>query len=125
MTCLPTSMRSSSWARISLYPEPQTSRRTVIAIFPHMHQVGTHFKAEIERGGNTITLWDDDFQFESQEFAVPVQFGRRPPRHPHRLGPTTNFTPMSAASRGAISSIDIRGRRAGLKPGPQRMNEER
>ncbi len=44
--------------------------RTIIAIFPHMHQVGSHFKAEIERGGGSQLLWDDDYQFESQEFQL-------------------------------------------------------
>lgn len=44
--------------------------QTLIAIFPHMHRLGTHFKAEIVHGGAPITLWDEDFQFESQEFAA-------------------------------------------------------
>jgi len=44
--------------------------RTLIAIFPHMHQLGTHFTAEVARGGELTTLWDDDFQFDSQEFAA-------------------------------------------------------
>jgi hypothetical protein len=52
---------------------------TLVAIFPHMHQLGTHFRAELVRGGQSIELWDDDYQFESQDFAplaeVPVQQG--------------------------------------------------
>jgi hypothetical protein len=44
--------------------------QTIIALFPHMHQVGTHFKAEILRGGETITVWDEPYQFESQEFSL-------------------------------------------------------
>jgi Copper type II ascorbate-dependent monooxygenase, C-terminal domain len=42
--------------------------RTIFAIFPHMHQIGSHFRAEIVRGGAPVTLWNDDYQFESQEF---------------------------------------------------------
>jgi hypothetical protein len=50
---------------------PLSSARTIIAIFPHMHRLGTHFRARVPRdGGPTQTLWDDDFQFESQEFAA-------------------------------------------------------
>lgn len=44
--------------------------QTLIAIFPHMHRLGTHFKAEVVQGATTTTLWDEDFQFESQEFAA-------------------------------------------------------
>ena len=53
--------------------------RTLVAIFPHMHQLGVHFRARI-LGGTTTTLWDDDYQFESQEFAplasVPITSGQ-------------------------------------------------
>jgi hypothetical protein len=54
------------------------SNATVFAIFPHMHQLGVHFTAEVVRGGATLPqpLWDDAYQFESQEFALipPVAF---------------------------------------------------
>jgi hypothetical protein len=44
--------------------------QTLVAIFPHMHQTGVHFKAELVRDGSVIsTLWDSDYQFDSQEFA--------------------------------------------------------
>jgi hypothetical protein len=43
--------------------------RTLVAIFPHMHQLGRHFRARIVGGGGPTTLWDEDYQFESQEFA--------------------------------------------------------
>lgn len=45
--------------------------RTIVAIFPHMHQLGRHFRARIVHGGGAeaTMLWDDDYQFESQEFA--------------------------------------------------------
>ena len=53
--------------------------KTLIAIFPHMHQLGTHFRSEIVRGTGSVVLWDEDYQFESQEFAlitpVPVLGG--------------------------------------------------
>ena len=46
---------------------------TVFAIFPHMHQIGTHFRAEIMRGGSSASmLWDKSYEFEAQEFtAIP------------------------------------------------------
>jgi hypothetical protein len=59
--------------------EVQLEQGTLVGIFPHMHQLGTHFRAELQRGGDTVELWDDDYQFESQEFAplaeVPVEAG--------------------------------------------------
>jgi len=53
--------------------EPISAGTTVFAIFPHMHQTGSHFKAEIVHADSTRTmLWDDAYQFESQEFsAIP------------------------------------------------------
>jgi len=53
--------------------------RTAVAIFPHMHQLGRHFRARVLPAGGAAatTLWDDDYQFESQEFAplpsIPVR----------------------------------------------------
>jgi hypothetical protein len=54
--------------------------RTLVGIFPHMHQLGTRFRAVLRRDGqDPIVLWDEDYQFESQEFAplaeIPVQAG--------------------------------------------------
>jgi hypothetical protein len=54
--------------------------RTLVAIFPHMHQLGTHFRATLQHGSDPAqVLWDDAYQFESQEFAplpsIPVQAG--------------------------------------------------
>jgi hypothetical protein len=44
--------------------------RTLVALFPHMHQLGRHFRARLlTPGGGSTTLWDDDYQFESQELA--------------------------------------------------------
>jgi len=52
------------------HPSMFGEARTVFAIFPHMHRIGSHFTAEVVHGGATTKLWDDDFQFESQEFAA-------------------------------------------------------
>jgi hypothetical protein len=42
--------------------------RTVVAVFPHMHQLGRHFRTSL---GDTM-LWDQEYEFEKQEFvAVP------------------------------------------------------
>jgi hypothetical protein len=41
-----------------------------------LHRLGTHFRARVLHTGEPAkTLWDDDFQFESQEFAAitPVE----------------------------------------------------
>jgi Copper type II ascorbate-dependent monooxygenase, C-terminal domain len=56
-------------------PHPEThqatlGQSTLVGIFPHMHQLGTHFRAVLQRAGqDPIVLWDEDYQFESQEFA--------------------------------------------------------
>ncbi len=53
--------------------------RTLVAIFPHMHQLGRHFRSRLVGAGGETVLWDDDFQFESQEVAplpsIPVRAG--------------------------------------------------
>ena len=54
--------------------------QTLVGIFPHMHQLGTEFRAVLRRaGGESVVLWDDEYQFESQEFAplpeIEVQSG--------------------------------------------------
>src|SRR6185503_2441931 len=43
--------------------------KTLVGIFPHMHQLGRHFRARIVGAGGETMLWDDDFQFESQGIA--------------------------------------------------------
>jgi hypothetical protein len=43
--------------------------RNIVAIFPHMHQLGTHFRARLT-GANPTMLWDQAYQFESQEFSA-------------------------------------------------------
>jgi hypothetical protein len=60
--------------------ETTLGAQTLVGIFPHMHQLGTAFRAVLRRsGGETIVLWDDEYQFESQEFAplaeIEVQAG--------------------------------------------------
>jgi hypothetical protein len=43
-----------------------TSPQTIFAIFPHMHQLGTHFKTTLTVGGQAQVLHDDDYQFDHQ-----------------------------------------------------------
>lgn len=55
--------------------------RTIVAIFPHMHQLGRHFRARlVGPGPAAMVLWDEDYQFESQEFAplpsIPATAGQ-------------------------------------------------
>jgi hypothetical protein len=42
--------------------------QNLFAIFPHMHQLGTHFTATLTVGGNTQTLHDGDYAFGDQAF---------------------------------------------------------
>jgi hypothetical protein len=46
-----------------------TQEQHVFALFPHMHQLGVHFRNEITTGGETRTLWDEDYRFDAQTFA--------------------------------------------------------
>jgi len=60
--------------------ETTLGAQTLVGIFPHMHQLGTEFRAVLRRsGGESIVLYDDDYQFESQEFIalaeIEVQSG--------------------------------------------------
>jgi copper type II ascorbate-dependent monooxygenase-like protein len=42
--------------------------QTVFAIFPHMHQLGSHFKATLTVGGAPQVIHDDDYTFDHQAF---------------------------------------------------------
>jgi hypothetical protein len=35
-----------------------------------MHQLGRHFKTELNIGGTSQVLWDKDYQFDAQQFAA-------------------------------------------------------
>jgi hypothetical protein len=48
------------------YEQAAQVGRTAFGLYPHMHQLGTHFKLEVVRGAETLTLWDGDFDFETQ-----------------------------------------------------------
>ena len=41
--------------------------QTLFALFPHMHQWGTHFKTVLDVGGNQMTLHDADYTFQHQD----------------------------------------------------------
>jgi hypothetical protein len=43
-----------------------TKPYSVFALFPHMHQLGTHLKTTLTMGGTEKTLFDDAFNFEHQ-----------------------------------------------------------
>lgn len=45
---------------------PLTAAQTVFALFPHMHQFGTHFKTTLNIGGQPQVLHDEDYEFEHQ-----------------------------------------------------------
>lgn len=53
---------------------------TLFALWPHMHQVATHQKVELVRGGTPTVLHDEPFNFAEQDYylqepAVQVQQG--------------------------------------------------
>lgn len=56
-----------------------TQAQTFFALFPHMHQLGTHFKTTVTTSAGTLTLHDDDYVFEGQAFTpftpLPVEPG--------------------------------------------------
>jgi hypothetical protein len=44
--------------------------QTIFALFPHMHKLGTHFKTEVIKGGNTTAIWDAPYAFDDQPFQL-------------------------------------------------------
>ncbi|MBK9030464.1 MAG: hypothetical protein IPL61_03840 [Myxococcales bacterium] len=46
-----------------------TSPQTVFAIFPHMHQLGTHFRAEARTAAGAVTIHDDRYSFDEQRIS--------------------------------------------------------
>lgn len=45
-----------------------TARQNVFALFPHMHQFGTHFKTTLTIGGTTRVIHDAPYSFDEQAF---------------------------------------------------------
>ena len=52
-----------------------TSAQTVFAVFPHMHQYGTHLKTTITTGGTPHVLYDGAYSFEHRQVVpfTPIQ----------------------------------------------------
>lgn len=50
---------------------PIDQEQTIFAIFPHMHQLGTHFKATFIQSGQEIVLHDGDYSFQEQ-YQIPL-----------------------------------------------------
>ncbi len=49
-----------------------TADQSVYALFPHMHQLGTHIKTTVNIGGVPMVLHDGDYQFNEQ-FQIPIE----------------------------------------------------
>jgi len=49
-----------------------SSEQTVFAVFPHMHQLGSHFKTTLTVGGSPTVIHDDDYDFNHQAF-IPFE----------------------------------------------------
>jgi len=45
-----------------------TARQRVFALFPHMHQLGTHFKTTVTTGGTAQVIHDAAYSFDEQAF---------------------------------------------------------
>lgn len=45
-----------------------SQQQTLFAIFPHMHQLGSHFKATVTSGGAEKVIHDGGYQFDHQAF---------------------------------------------------------
>ena len=56
-----------------------TRPQTIFALFPHMHQMGTHFKTTLTTGGTTRVLHDAPYAFDEQAFLslepIPLAMG--------------------------------------------------
>ncbi|MBL8740736.1 MAG: hypothetical protein JNK04_06575, partial [Myxococcales bacterium] len=48
------------------------NEQTVFAVFPHMHQLGAHFKTTLNVGGVDTVIHDDDYDFYHQAF-IPFE----------------------------------------------------
>jgi hypothetical protein len=48
-----------------------TDTQTVYAVFPHMHQLGTHLKTKLTVAGATQTVHDAEFNFNEQ-YQIPI-----------------------------------------------------
>ncbi len=46
------------------------AEQTLFALFPHMHQLGSHFRTTVTRGGEEIVLHDEDYEFDHQPFVA-------------------------------------------------------
>lgn len=42
--------------------------QTLFALFPHMHQLGSHFRTTLTVGGEDVTIHDAPYEFEHQPF---------------------------------------------------------
>jgi hypothetical protein len=51
--------------------------QTVFALFPHMHQLGSHFKTTLHVAGEPIVIHDQAYEFEHQPFLTfdPIALG--------------------------------------------------
>ena len=48
------------------------AKQNIFAIFPHMHQLGSHFKTTLNIGGVDQVLHDDEYAFDHQAF-IPFE----------------------------------------------------
>jgi hypothetical protein len=49
-----------------------TTKQNIFAIFPHMHQLGSHFKTTLNVGGVDKVIHDDEYDFNHQAF-IPFE----------------------------------------------------
>ena len=64
----PLSLNVTEGVSSTTHSDP-TPAATAVALFPHMHQLGTHAKVRHMRGDTEVAvLWDRDYDFEAQSF---------------------------------------------------------
>lgn len=82
------------------------SDQTIFAVFPHMHQLGSHFKTTLTVGGESSVLHDDDYDFNHQAF-IPFDPITLSPGDSITTECTWNNTTSQSVSWGESSTTEM------------------
>ncbi len=80
--------------------------QTVFAVFPHMHQLGTHFRTLANTAAGQIVLHDDDYRFEEQRID-PIDPIALVPRDTITTECTWNNTGTTTVGFGSSSDTEM------------------
>jgi hypothetical protein len=78
----------------------------LFAIFPHMHQLGSHLKSTLTVGGVDTLIHDGDFSFDDQAF-IPFQAVALQPGDTIRTECTWNNTTAQTVGWGESSTTEM------------------